>query len=405
MKRKVFLLLLFVFLLTACGKKPWEMEEESKSNGEVLEKNEERSSNKEKNIVKKDVNIEELADPFYLGTAEKIQGTDGQEYYENTVTFYEIFDTVTQITMYARSEEEIEHFANIAYEEFLSMHKLMDNYNSYEGIVNVMTINEKAAQEELVIDPLLFDTLAFAKDHHEKTLGKTNIAMGSVFSLWHNERDKAEAGEDPKLPSEDDLKEAAKHMDIESLELNEQKHSVFFKDPLLKIDVGAVGKGYATEQLARVLKEEGLESGIISAGGNVKTIGLPVDGRDYWKIGISNPKQDENSLALIIEVGKDMSVVTSGDYQRFFTVGGKKYHHIIDPITLYPITYYPSVTIVTEDSGLADLLSTSLFLSNDEEREEILKAFFEQDIQYILLDKENNVTTNMDKARIEDLKE
>lgn len=129
----------------------------------------------------------------------------------------------------------------------------------------------------------------------------------------------------------------------------------------MSLDVGAVGKGYATEQVSRIAEEKGFKSGLISVGGNIRSIGTKGVDNQLWNLGIQNPdSKSENSTLKLIYV-EDKSVVSSGDYERYYTVNGKRYHHIIDPITLFPSEHFSAVTIVTHNSGMADVLSTAIF--------------------------------------------
>jgi thiamine biosynthesis lipoprotein len=133
----------------------------------------------------------------------------------------------------------------------------------------------------------------------------------------------------------------------------------------MSLDVGAVAKGYAVEQVAQFLESQGVASLLISVGGNVRAIGgklVPDSGGEKrWTLGIQNPdtsSPDTNLMNILID---GLSVVSSGIYERFFTVDGVQYHHIIDPKTLMPSTYYAQVTILCRDSGLGDALSTAIF--------------------------------------------
>jgi thiamine biosynthesis lipoprotein len=159
----------------------------------------------------------------------------------------------------------------------------------------------------------------------------------------------------------DVLKEKAQHTDINKMIINEKDSTVYLEDPEMSLDVGAVAKGYATEKVAEIAQQNGFTSGSISVGGNVRTLGAKADTKEAWNIGIQNPDLDSPDTNLYILELKDMSLVTSGVYERYYTVDGKQYHHIIDPKTLMPATYFVSVSIVTKDSGLADALSTSVF--------------------------------------------
>ena len=284
-----------------------------------------------------------------------------------STAFLDTFDTVITLIGYTDSEEAFTRQAATAHEMYLYLHKLFDNYNSYEdeGIVSVYTVNERAAQEPVAVDPILFSLLTFCKNQYAAAQGQTNVAMGSVLRLWHEYR---EAGlDDPEsaqLPPMDALTAAAEHIDIDDLVLDAEAQTVYFADPQLKLDVGAVAKGYATEIVAQLLTAGGMPSFTISAGGNVRTGEPPMDGRRAWGVGIQDPDGAVFGTQDIVEALylSNLSVVTSGDYQRFYEVDGVRLHHLIDPDTLMPGAFYRSVTIVTQDSGYADFLSTAAFL-------------------------------------------
>lgn len=293
-------------------------------------------------------------------------------------TFYDTFDTVTEIIAYTNSEEEFNRYMETAHNRFKELHKLYDKYNEYDGLNNIKTINDNAGIKPVKVQDEIFDMIEFSLEWYEKTGGETNIALGPVVDIWKEYTEKAL--EDPKkasIPSMDDLQKAAKYTDIDKIILNKEEKTVFLEDKNMSLDVGSVAKGYATEIVASELERDGLKSAIISAGGNIRTIGKPVErDREKWGVGIQNP--DEN----LIKVGNlldtvyttDMSVVSSGDYQRYYFVDNKRIHHIIDPKTLMPGDYYRAVTIVTPHSGLADFLSTSIFLLPYEESKKLVES-------------------------------
>jgi thiamine biosynthesis lipoprotein len=200
----------------------------------------------------------------------------------------------------------------------------------------------------------------------------TDIAMGAVLSIWHTYRQNGQ--DEPAaaaLPPMADLREAAKHADIEKVVVDRAAGTIFLADPEMSLDVGAIAKGYATELVVHEVQAMGFASGIISSGGNVRTFGQPLDGvRNKWGIGIQDPAESPlvpDGGVLDTVYVKDMSVVTSGDYQRFYTVDGTQYNHIIDPATLMPAVNFHAVTILCEDSGVADFLSTTLFILSYED--------------------------------------
>ena len=184
--------------------------------------------------------------------------------------FMDTFDTVISLIGYAEDQETYNKWSNAVHDQYVYMHKLFDTYHSYEdeGIVSVYTLNQKAALEPVKVDPILFGLLKFCKSHYELCQGQTNVAMGSVLSIWHNYRD---AGlSDPlhaELPPMEMLKDATAHIDINNLILDDENMTVYFADPDMKLDVGAVAKGYATEIVSQMLLSGNMDSFIISAGG------------------------------------------------------------------------------------------------------------------------------------------
>ena len=295
-----------------------------------------------------------------------------------STVFMDTFDTVISMIGFAKNQETFDKWASAVHGQYIYMHKLFDTYNSYEdeGIVSVYTLNQKAAIEPVKVDPILFGLLTYCKSNYELSRQQTNVAMGAMLSIWHDYRD---AGlDDPmnaQLPPMEKLEAAMAHTRMDDLILDAENMTVYFADPMMKLDVGAVGKGYATEIAAQMLLAGEMPSFIISAGGNVRVGNPPEDGRPAWGVGIQDPDGSVLGLSDIVETLfiSGRSVVTSGDYQRYYTVDGKNYHHLIDPDTLMPSTYYRSVSIITEDSGYADLLSTAAFLMPYEES----RAFIE----------------------------
>ncbi|MBP1757543.1 MAG: thiamine biosynthesis protein ApbE, partial [Firmicutes bacterium] len=229
--------------------------------------------------------------------------------------------------------------------------------------------------------------------------GKVNVALGTVLSIWHDHRTAAESGQGT-VPDLQTLQAAAQHTNPASIRIDRAASTVELTDPLTRLDVGAVGKGYATEMIAQYLKSLGMTSGIVSAGGsNVRLIGKPADpARQTWAIGIQNPFismmiPSDNSLD-VIETN-DTSIVTSGDYQRYYMVDGVMYHHLIDPVTLMPARYMRAVTIMVEDSGLADFLSTTVFLMPYEEGRKLIESIPNCEALWILDDGSIKATDGM----------
>ncbi len=287
-----------------------------------------------------------------------------------TATFLSMFDTVTTVVGKAESEEAFGAKVQPIREELEKYHKLFDIYEEYDGIVNLKTVNDKAAIAPVFVDKEIIEFLVDCKKYYNDTNGSFNPAMGSVLSLWHEAReDGLNDPENAYLPNEDALESAAEHMDANNIILDTENSTVFFADPKLKLDVGGIAKGWSVQRVC----ENAPNGLLISVGGNVYATGAKNEQGEPWSVGIQNPENGEDYLHILNIKGG--SVVTSGSYQRKYAVGGKLYHHIIDPETLFPSTQWVSVTVVCEDSGLADVLSTSLFILNREEGQALLNEF------------------------------
>lgn len=298
-------------------------------------------------------------------------------------TFFDAFDTVTTVIVYDTSEKNAKAVLTRAHELLLEYHKLYDIYHAYDGMNNLYTVNQSAGGAPVTVDTRIVDLLKYAKEMLTLTNGGTNVAMGCVTELWRVCR---EAGvEDPAhaaLPAEEELTRAARHTNIEDVLIDESASTVQLADPEMLLDVGAIAKGYAVQQVIETLKSEGVTSLLISAGGNVAAIGTRPDGTS-WKVGIQDPYSGGYLCAVNVD---GMCLVTSGTYERYYTVDGKRYHHIIDPNTLYPSAYYDSVSVLCADSGLADALTTGLFSMPLEQGQSIVASLDGVEAFWILPD-------------------
>ena len=162
------------------------------------------------------------------------------------------------------------------------------------------------------------------------------------------------------VPKDNEIKTLLNHMDIDNIKIDERKNEVSFKDSNMKIDLGAIAKGYTSSKIIDIFKENNIKSGMVTLGGNVQVLGKKPDG-SLWKVGIQNPIGEDEYLGVLQT--SDKAVITSGGYERNFTKNGKTYHHILDPSNGYPANSgLTSVTIISSDGTLADALSTSLFV-------------------------------------------
>lgn len=305
--------------------------------------------------------------------------------------FLDLFDTASTVIAYDTSESDFNEHYDQFYEKLAEYDKLYDIYNAYEGVNNLYTLNQEAKDGPVKVDSRIINLLEYCKYVYELSGGKTNICFGSVLSLWHDSRESAEADpENASLPDMTELEEAAEHTSFDSLVIDRENSTVYFSDPQLKLDVGAVAKGYAVREVCKWAEENLWTSAAVSIGGNICTFGYKEDdGNSLWNIGIENPDTTADDYLVNVRI-TDLSVVTSGDYQRYYMVDGKKYCHIINPDTLMPSEYMTSVSVICDDSALGDALSTTLFNMPIEDGKTMIESM--DGVEAVWVDKEYNKT-------------
>ena len=308
-----------------------------------------------------------------------------------TETVDGLFDTVHVISGYDKSEQEFKKKVKFYQEEMEKLHKLYTSYENFQGINNISTINENAGIKPVKVDRNIIDLLKDTLERNKEISDKVNIAAGNVIDLW----DKAKT--EGKLPEQSELEKMQKCAKTENIVIDEQNSTVFIKEKCTKLNLGAVAKGYAVEQVTKKMEKAGMTSFIISAGGNVKVVGkrkIPKKEseitdlkscKNQFCIGIALPLYNDNKIDksnpynngkndyLAKIATENMSIVTTGNYQRYFVMDNKVYGHVINLETLKPEDSFASVSVITEDSGLADFMSTTLFLLSYEEGKALIE--------------------------------
>ncbi|MDD4493544.1 MAG: FAD:protein FMN transferase, partial [Eubacteriales bacterium] len=185
--------------------------------------------------------------------------------------FLLLFDTMSQIVAYSDSKEEFAGYSQLIYDNLKIYHELYDIYNDYPGVNNIKTINDNAGIKPVKVDGKIIDLLLFSKEWYKKTNGKVNVALGPVLKIWHEYRnDGLNDPENAELPPVELLKEAAKHTDINKVIIDNENSTVFLEETGMRLDVGAIAKGYAVEQVSLLAMENGFQSALLSIGGNVR---------------------------------------------------------------------------------------------------------------------------------------
>ena len=237
------------------------------------------------------------------------------------------------------------------------LHLYKNRFSANDADSELMEINLQAGKKAVQVHPELFELIQLGKKHSIAANSHLNIAIGPLVQTWRI------GFSDAKLPSEEEIHELLRITNPEEIVLDASKQEVYLKEGM-RIDLGALAKGYIADKLKEFLVEQGVQSGIIDLGGNILTIGENPTFYRPWRIGIQNPALDRGEHVAVIEVS-DASVVTSGIYERQLVVDGKTYHHIFDRTTGYPMeTELASITIVAEKSVDCEIWTTRLFGQN-----------------------------------------
>lgn len=276
------------------------------------------------------------------------------------------FDTFCRLDAYVSSEDEFNTYYNTMVDDFRYYHELFDIYNNYDGVNNIKTINDNAGKKTIEVDQNIIDLINLAKEISELSDGAFDITSGSLLKVWHNYRDEGKDlnndGYYGNTPSIEELEAAASYRGYDHIIVDDDNNTVYIDDENISLDVGGIGKGYAVEKVAQHLESIGLKYGSVNGGGNQRIVNTKPDGSGF-NVGIQNPRGENSSIIAVLKNQSNKAVVTSGDYQNYYIAKDNiVYSHIIDPSTLFPANHYYSVTIAIDDSGLADCLSTALFV-------------------------------------------
>ena len=302
---------------------------------------------------------------------------------KHTASYFGYFDSFAEFTLYTDSEERFEHYSDIVERELKKYHEMLDAYNGYDGKINIYSLNEGAANTPMKPEPELFAFLKRAKELYDLTDGYTSVTLGAVTAIWK------EAIKNGVPPSEESLRTAAEHTDINDLLLDSENWTVAFADEQLKLDAGALGKGFAADCISDMLCLEGCkEPFMLNIGGTLAARKEKPDGTP-WQAGIQAPNGGELDGVSVnlsrIEYGTN-ALSTSGSYHRCFEYGGVLYHHIINPYTLMPENNFTSVSVNCYSSTRADALSTALFSMTLEEGQALIDSLKDAEAVWLLAD-------------------
>jgi thiamine biosynthesis lipoprotein len=291
-----------------------------------------------------------------------------------------LMDTLVTITVVSNSQDSAEKAIDSAFSEIEKLEKLT-NFFSSESEVSL--INKNAGISGVKVSPDILDILEKALLVSEKTRGAFDVTIGPVMTLYDFYK---------KIrPEQGAIKKNLPLVNYRELIINKNKSTVFLRKKGMLIDLGGIAKGYAADKAVETLKINGIHSGLVSVAGDIEAFGLKPDKRP-WKIGIRSPripttpplprggkrgvKGDKegfsDDIMATIEL-RDMAISTSGDYERFFILDGKRYHHLLSPKTGYPAEGCQSVSVITKNGVFTDAFATGVFILGPERGMKVLE--------------------------------
>ncbi|OQX81571.1 MAG: hypothetical protein B6D56_01990 [Candidatus Omnitrophica bacterium 4484_70.1] len=240
----------------------------------------------------------------------------------------------------------------IVYQEFIRLDKVFNLYNPNSEISRLNHTNNQSFSAS----PELIEVIELAKRVYKLTEGGFDISSGRIYSLW---KDLIKKGEAEEFPSLEKIKELKKYTGMDYIEVDNKKKVITIKKKGIKIDLSGIAKGYIVDKAVIALKKKGVKSALINAGGDIYCLGK--NRTTLWKVGVRNPQLSTEIVDTLSIV--DEAVATSGNYEQFFEFKGKKYSHLINPKTGFPVkNNLLSVTVVANTCALADSLATGLFI-------------------------------------------
>lgn len=268
-----------------------------------------------------------------------------------------------------------------AVEEIRRIERLLTTFNDQS---QTNRINAMAGIAPVVVDQEVFDLIVRAQRISDITQGAFDITYGSIDkSLWNFDTNMK------SLPSKEVALESVRLINYKNVILDPSKHSVFLKEKGMRIGFGGIGKGFAAEKAKQLLKSLGVQSGIVNAAGDLTTWGNQPNGNP-WTVGIANPQANKGPFSYLSI--SDVAVATSGNYEKYVMIDGKKYSHTIDPKTGLPVSGIQSVTIISPNAELSDAMATPIMVMGIRVGLDLINQM--RQIACIIIDDQNKIYTS-----------
>lgn len=311
-----------------------------------------------------------------------------------------IFGTLVDVTIYNVPEEQARQHSNQIFADFQQLHQQLHAWKPVTGnqTSELEQLNQAFAQGKQAVDvsPLLAHMLQESKALSMQSNGLFNPAIGHLISAWGFQRD-----EFSPIDIDDNKIQSLVHANPQMTDIVVKDQQAFSSNPAVSLDFGGYAKGYALDMAVDYLRRQQVKNALINIGGNVIAIGQR--GKKPWRVGIQHPRQPSAIATLNLPDG--WAIGTSGDYQRFFTLDGKRYCHMIDPRTGYPVQHTQAVTVLippqtalqTQAGVLSDVASKPIFIEPLENKTKAAAMFDVQNFMYI--DQQSNITVSKDMAK------
>ncbi|WP_288789637.1 FAD:protein FMN transferase [uncultured Elizabethkingia sp.] len=286
-----------------------------------------------------------------------------------------------QITLVDKDPISAERNIDKAIAEITRIENLISEWRPETQISQV---NQNAGIKPIKVDKEVFDLTKKGLYFSKLTDGAFDISIVAMDKIWKFDDSMNE------LPSEQAIKESVRNVDYQNIILDSTNSTIFLKNPGMKIGFGSIGKGYAADKTRDLMKSMGVKAGIIDASGDISTWGNQPDGKP-WAIGINNPFNDHKMAAILYF--KENAVTTSGSYEKYAEIHGKRYSHIMNPKTGYPSTGLTSVTITGPNATMANGFSTSVMVLGEKDGLKLLKLFPEY--HYLLITDKGKIIKNI----------
>jgi FAD:protein FMN transferase len=285
---------------------------------------------------------------------------------------YPVMGTWAEITLYA-DRETAEPAMDEIYESLNKINNVCSRFNPQSELSR---LNASAAEQPFKCSMLLWDILIESKYFYDLSEGSFDITITPLMKLWGFYQ------KQNKIPSKKEIKNALTFVGLSKVVFNSENRSVFFKKPGIQIDLGGIAKGFAVDYAYKRIKKYNIHSGVINLGGNIRFFPAPPPGKKYYSAGIRNPFRKTEIMDGTLKL-LNVSLATSGDYEQFIVLDGKRFAHIINPKTGYPVKDMAAVTIIAPSALACDALSTAVFINGNEFAQEIHKKFPDIDIMTV----------------------